>query len=99
MHNTRGPIAILGALGRAWLAANHDMGVASTKREIAESQIPCCGGEIGCQYLVGGECQVAPDDVGLRVSWDDKGYMVRSELAHLSLLCPLRKTTLLGANL
>ena len=70
-------------LGRAWPAANDGMGVPSTGREngrVVDLHRSLRGGEIGCQRLVVGKCEVAPDDllrgferkVGLRVGWSDK---------------------------
>ena len=66
----------------------HGMGVPSIRREngrVVDLHRSRCGGEIGCQRLVVGKCEVAPDDllcgferkVRLRVGWGDKGCVWR----------------------
>ena len=70
-------------LGRAWPAANDGMRVPSTGREngrVVDLHRSLRAGEISCQRLVVGKCEVTPDDllrgferkVGLRVGWGDK---------------------------
>jgi hypothetical protein len=88
-HEDRSQCSVV--LGRAWPAANNSMGIPSTRRENGWAVDLHCSrreGEVGCQWLVVGECEVAPDDVlrgferkvGLRVGWSNKGCVWRRGL-------------------